>query len=227
MLEDAYCVLETSFDEEYIKEVVLLQLMRKGIQTYAEVVTLLKNGYPYGAIALARNLFELMVIIRFIAQENEMVARGYYEASQKPLDQQNGNKNYEWAKTAECIDEKERKRMCLGLLQEKCEMTDPKFGEVFGFHCKFVHATPYAINLGTGAVSDMIYSERTMVGVEAPATNSALFISSMVVTLVNHFKHPEFRLKGMFCVEWENLIIEAYDSAARKLDAEYGGQSNE
>jgi hypothetical protein len=192
MLEDTCRVLKVPFDEEHIKEAVLLQLMGKGLQTYAEIITLLTNGYPYGAVALARNLFELMVVIQFMAQENEAVAMAHYEASQKPLDQQNEKKKYEWARKAGCIGENEA--IHLKLLQEKCGMTDPKYKEIFSYHCKFAHASPQTVNLDAGASSNMIFTGCTMVGIEGPAINSALFISSMMVTLVNHFKHPEFRL---------------------------------
>jgi len=89
LLDDLCSNIQVTFDEENIKEFVLARILGKGMRTYAEVITLISNGFPYGATSLTRNLLELMIVSRFICSNEKEVALAYFEASDKPLDQQN------------------------------------------------------------------------------------------------------------------------------------------
>jgi len=44
----------------------LFQLYSKSVLTMCEIYTLLKNGYPEGSMALSRNLFETLVIMNYL-----------------------------------------------------------------------------------------------------------------------------------------------------------------
>ena len=58
---------DTSSDEEYKK--ILININGKVLVTVREILTLCAHGYPDGALSLARNLFEQMVIVQFFEKK--------------------------------------------------------------------------------------------------------------------------------------------------------------
>lgn len=67
-------------------EYALVRIYSKAILTACEVYTLLKSGYPEGAFALARSLYETVIIVKtllngYIDKDNDLVER-FFDAAE-------------------------------------------------------------------------------------------------------------------------------------------------
>ena len=81
------------------KETTLYRLNTKALLFYAEIICLLENCFPDGALAHYRNLYELWVITEFLYHDSDEVSLAYLESSNKKATQ--ARHHYSWAKTSE------------------------------------------------------------------------------------------------------------------------------
>jgi hypothetical protein len=203
-------------DKKDIKGFVLAKLMGKSIRTYSEIVTLISNGFSYGAASLTRTLFELMIVTRFILKCDSDVALKYYNASKKPLDEQDYN-NYSWAKSSSLFEQDEK--ITLSKLQKKCELDNPIHYKMYAFHCKFAHATPQTISFDIDADTDDILFGPTMQGVDAPAINAALLVRSVLLDFFSYLDEDKISIKALFCAEWVSYLCVEYKKVAKGLQS--------
>lgn len=216
LLEDICKQTLVIVDKENIKGFVLAKLMGKSIRTYLEIITLISGGFPYGAASLTRTLFELMVITRFIVKCNDEVALEYFNASAKPLDEQDYN-NYSWARASGMFGSNEK--ITFGKLLKKCELDNSIYSKLYAFHCKFAHATPQTVNYDINAVTDDIYCGPTIQAIDVPATNAALFIRSVMLDYLCYLDEDNLSIKALFCAEWVTYLCSEYNKAAKKLQS--------
>jgi len=214
ILEDLCKLMTVIFDEEHIKGYVLAKIMGKGIRTYAEVLTLQKNGFPYGAAALTRNLFELMVIMRFIEKRDKAIAKAYFEAAEEPLEQQRSDGDYIWAKAADCF--KDKKKITFSDIRKESGLDDPKLIYVYKFLCKFIHADPLTVNYEMGMDTNDIIIGGSLMGIDVSGVDAALFTRAMIIDLVEYMKVPEVNIKSLFCAEWCTCLCKEFNKAAIK-----------
>lgn len=215
MLEDLCKLMTIVFDEEHIKGYVLAKIMGKGIRTYAEVLTLLKNSYPYGAAALTRNLFELMVIMRFIEKNDKAVARAYYEAAAVPLEQQRSDDDYKWAKAADCF--KDKKKVLFSDIRKESGLAAPKLIQVYKFLCKFIHADPLTVNHEIGLDTNDIIIGGSHMGIDVSGIDAALFTRAMMIDLIGYMNVPEANTKASFFVEWCTCLCKEFKETAEGI----------
>jgi len=78
----------------------------RAMLVYAEIICLLENGYPDGASARFRSLYELWIVAEFIDNDIDDVARAYIESEKSKSE--NEASHYKWAEQI-CALFKERK----------------------------------------------------------------------------------------------------------------------
>jgi hypothetical protein len=217
ILDDLCSNIQVTADEENIKEFVLARILGKGIRTYAEIITLISNGFPYGASSLTRNLLELMIISRFISMNEKEVALEYFKASDQPLDQQNDD--YGWAKASNLF--KENDRITLRKIRDHCGMKDHLYTRMYSFHCKFAHASPQTVNYNLSEVSDDIFTGPTFYSVEVPGINASMFIRDIVLNFFYLNSNDEISMKVLFCAEWSTFLSNKYNDAAKLLTRDF------
>lgn len=196
-----------------IKEFVKQKLFGKAIRTYMEITALIQAGFPHGAVALVRVLYELRVYLSFIEKNDSSVALAYFNRAYDPLTNHDNN---EWAKAAECFHDK--KRISFADIS-KAAIPDQEMQDVMmmkhAAYCKFAHAAPQTINdtfdsdIGTvtiGPLHEMI---------EQPAIDSAVLLAYMLMDVHRWFYNDELYLRFLFCMEWLDVLAKSY-----KKDAE-------
>ena len=210
-------------DEEHIKEYVLARLMGRGIRTYAEVIILLQNGFPYGAASLSRNLFELMTIARFIVKNDASVALEYYRETDKTPEQQN-KEDYEWARKSGEFEPKEK--ITLRKIREKAGMVDLEYCKIYAFLCKFTHASPQTVNYDMFATSDDIFHGPSLFGVEVPGINATLFLRDLMISFCGISNNPELNTMELVCAEFATYLCYAFNVAAEECIRTTKNQTN-
>ena len=211
LLEEFCQGVKITADKEHIREYVLARIMGRAMRIYLEVITLLKNGFPYGAASLTRSLYELMIIIHFIKKHEDDVALAYYEASDKPLDEQDYD-DYGWARLSGHFSNGER--ISLKKLRVNCDMVDPKYDSMYSFHCKFAHAAPQTVNYDIGSTSNDIYTGPTLYAVDIAGGNAALFLRAIFIDFIDYTTTDGiYSLKALFCVEFTNFLCAEFSNA--------------
>ena len=81
-------------------------IQAKAMQVYAEIICLLANGFPYGAYARFRSLYELWAVAEFISSDTDAVAAAYIESSNNRTNQESAH--YKWAKESDRMRKSEK-----------------------------------------------------------------------------------------------------------------------
>jgi len=213
LLEDLCTSLVITYDEEHITDYVLAKLLTKGIRTYNEINVLLQNGFPYGAIALSRILFELYYISAFIQSYGDKVALAYDKTAENLLTE---NKGYAWAKEADCF--KDKKNISFKEIRDSCKISSFPNDELYSFFCKYAHPSAQSVINEVGAEDNSdCYFGPSLYGFEVPAINSALMLGLMINNLVSYYQSEDFQLKGYFCLEWALLLMDEYEKIASTI----------
>lgn len=205
--------IHLSTDDKSIKEYVLTKLLGNAIRTYQEIILLMKNGYPYGAISLTRNLFELSIITRFIQQENDEVSKAYYKSSDADVDY---NDKYAWARPSGKFSKNER--ITIQRLREISDFDDDKFKNLYTIYCNFSHSAPQIVNNDVDTDGLNIYAGPKTRGINAPGPNAAAFICDILLNAKLEKATPQTNWKIFFCLVWEEFLCESYNEAANKLE---------
>lgn len=117
---------------------VLGELYGRACQQYLEIIYLVKGGFADGAYARWRSLFELSVISEFIRNNDEAVAKAYYNASFTD-DGRCG-----WAGSAPCFSGwKNPNKIKVEDIKKQCSMATDAWNNQYKLANKVVHATPH------------------------------------------------------------------------------------
>lgn len=88
---------------------VINSLMIKYIEVFDEIICLIENGFPDGAMQRWRTMLEYSIIIIFILEQGEEVADAYSNNFLESLqDELRTRTNYAWAKSAACLKEEKQ-----------------------------------------------------------------------------------------------------------------------
>ena len=76
----------------------------KALLVYAEIICLLENGYPDGACARFRSLYELWAVAEFLDKDTDEIARAYIESENSKSKREADH--YKWANESARFSEK-------------------------------------------------------------------------------------------------------------------------
>lgn len=199
-------------NDENIKEYVLNRLLCSAIRTYQEIILLMSNGYPYGAISLTRNLFELAVITRYIEQENEAVAWAYFNSSDAPVE---FNHKYRWAALSGNFKQKE---IITFKKIKDISGFDERFDALYTIYCNFSHSAPQiVINDVDTDIADIYAGPKTF-GADAPGIFAATLVGDILTTVKLKNASLDARLKIIFCIGLAYHIRDNFSTLAKKIN---------
>lgn len=211
----AYSAHLSSLPEEITKDkrntcTALSELHRRASQQYLEILTLIKNGFPDGAFARWRSMYELSVISSFIHKYGEPVAAGFIEAS-------DSQDRYDWA--MECGEFSERKKhVTFGDILKLCDMETDVWRENYTVANQTVHASPQGTfdRLGSKDKSEAL-SQRVDYGISAPAIHSANTLALISSMLFSIFPEEKTIDKMTLAARWLDELTETYCETHEKL----------
>lgn len=88
----------------------------KALLVYAEIICLLENGFPDGAFAHYRMLYELWAVAEFLYNDTDDISRAYIESADDKLEKEEDH--YKWATTSECFSNRENKITIYNIITE-------------------------------------------------------------------------------------------------------------
>lgn len=207
--------IQVPADKEHITEFVLSKLIGKALRTYSEVIVLLKQGFPYGAFALSRQIFELAVFISFIRKYGDTVALDFYNESSADLYKH--KENYEWARKSGCFGDKGHITFN-GIERESGihhSVDDDK--RIFSFLSKFIHASPQTIfreptmelhEIGVGPSSHSIDKAHYF---------SANYFGISLLHINNLLPSIALQKRLIFCINWIRRMNEEYKKVSDSI----------
>jgi hypothetical protein len=187
------------------------ELQRRAAQQYLEILTLIKHGFPDGAFARWRSMYELSVIGAFILKYGEAVAEKFIEAS-------GTQDRYDWAMASGEFPETKR-HVTFGDILRLCDIDNEAWKEGYTAANQTVHASPQGTfgRLGSQDGSDTS-SRRSDYGIAAPAIESAstlALLSSMLCSIYQDENTTEIitlaanwleELTDIYCNTHDNLF---------------------
>ena len=195
---------------------VLLELHGRACQVFLEIIYLLKAGFPDGAYARWRSLYELTVIAQFIQQNEENVAQSFFSAwGQEKSD-------YEWARTAPCFQPpkwKEGRRISFEAIQQQCDFTSGAWHGQYGLSNKVVHASAHGTfgRLGTPLGQEVIAVGHSDFGLAIPGANAAsmlAIISSIIFGFIFTGDGAWYRYT---IAKWSKYVRDLYEDVEKAV----------
>jgi hypothetical protein len=128
---------------------VLNSLMIKYIDVIDEIICLIENGFPDGAMQRWRTLLEFSIIIIFILEQGEEIARAYSDNLFKSIENDLRQKtNFAWAKGASCL--KGEKQISIKKLLDHINGIDnnakKRYFIMYKFTSQAIHGSSFGIN---------------------------------------------------------------------------------
>ena len=191
---------KTAKDNTYT---ALSQIYRRASQQYLEIITLVKNGFPDGAFARWRSMYELSVIGAFIQKYGEAVAEKFIEAS-------NSEDRYDWAMASEAFPETKR-HVTFGDILKLCDMDFDAWKEQYNAANQTMHASAQG-TFGRLGVRDgeKLNSQRSDYGIAAPAIQSANTLALIATMLISLYQDSKTTAKMELALKWLNELNEKY-----------------
>lgn len=119
-------------------------LHAKALMVYAEIICLLENGFPDGAYAHFRMLYELWAVAEFINQDTDDVAKAYIESANNKSDSETDH--YKWAKKSERFAGRESDITISNIVTEAHKAFKARINDdVSNSHLKKIYTFPNAI----------------------------------------------------------------------------------
>lgn len=141
---------EVNFNKCMNRYTALKSLMIKYIDVLDEIICLIENGFPDGAMQRWRTLLEYSIIIIFIIEQGEEIAGAYYNNFLESLkDDLRPRTNFSWAKAASCL--KEEKQISITKLLDQIKGIDNKakkrYYAMYKLTSQSIHGSSVGINL--------------------------------------------------------------------------------
>ena len=187
---------------------VLGGLYGRACQQYLEIIHLVKGGFADGAYARWRSLFELSVVSEFIRNNDEAVAKAYYNASFTD-DGRCG-----WAGSAPCFSGwKNPNKITFEDIKKQCSMATDAWDNQYRIANKVVHATPQGtfdrlgLPSGPQGFTPVGHSDY---GLAPPAINAALSLSMIAADYFGFVSSGDSIVNMRILTKWANLVKEYY-----------------
>lgn len=187
---------------------VLGGLYGRACQQYLEIIHLVKGGFADGAYARWRSLFELSVVSEFIRNNDEAVAKAYYNASFTD-DGRCG-----WAGAAPCFSGwKNPNKIKIEDIKKQCSMATDAWDNQYKLANKVVHATPQGTFDRLGLPSDpqgFTPVGHSDYGLAPPAINAAISLSMIAADYFGFVLSGDSIVYMRILTKWANLVREYY-----------------
>lgn len=169
-------------DKSHLEE-ALYRINARALLVYEEVTCLLENGYPDGALAHYRTLYELWAVAEFLYhdEDSEAVAIEFLKTANSQATSETGH--YKWAKTSRRFSDKENNVSISALVKEahKTYLKRPgkddslsKLAKNHEFPNLLIHPSAFGLEILSATFPDA----RT-VGIANPAISASIKLSEI------------------------------------------------
>lgn len=169
---------------------------------------MVKGGFTDGAYARWRSLFELSVILEFISNNDEKVAKAYHSASFTD------DARYSWAGAAPCFSEwKNPNKITFDKIKEQCSMSTAAWDNQYKLANNVIHATPQGTFDRLGAPSgpqNLTPVGHSVYGLAAPAINAAISLSMIAADYFRFVSSGDSIVYMRVLTKWASLVQEYY-----------------
>lgn len=172
---------EVDFNKCIDRYTALNSLMIKYIDVLDEIICLIENGFPDGAMQCWRTLLEYSIIIIFILEQGEEIAGAYYNNLLKSMeDDLRPRTNYAWAKAASCL--KEEKQISITKLLDHINGIDNKtkkrYRAMYKLTSQSIHGSSFGINLS--------FNDRISIDINDSNEKNANYYAGGISTVITH-----------------------------------------
>jgi hypothetical protein len=179
----------------------LRALHGRACQIFLEILCLIKNGLADGAFARWRSLFEVSVIAQYISENDELMAKTFYESVN------NENEKYKWAGISG--DLVNNKRISFKNIFDNCKFANKdEWYRQYELSCMIVHASPKGVflRLDNPYSFDLINVGRSFHGINTVAEHAAISLNQ-VSCLFLSIIDTEASMCAAICInKWVNIV---------------------
>lgn len=199
-------------------------LMIKYIDVFDEIMCLIENGFPDGAMQRWRTFLEYSIIIIFILEQGEEVAEAYTTNSLKSLeDELRPRTNFAWANTATCL--KGEKSISIKRLLEIIKgiptETKERYRGMYKLTSQTIHGTSFGTNLAFNDyisvdINDIHMKNATYYtgGISTVITHSMVLLIQTFIIYFNAFPDGGLNIKGLWndlCQEYVKVYMRVFE----------------
>ena len=156
----------------------------KALLWYNTIRCLLENGYPDGAIAQWRTLYELWAVSELIYNDTDDVAKAFLESANDKITQESSH--YKWAKTSNRFSSDDKNVTISAIVNEAhkthkithgIDTSNRKLNELYMFSNYIIHPSALGvINRVSESYSGEMITEGVDTNLSTPAINSSIYM---------------------------------------------------
>lgn len=206
---ESYVESVNELSQEELKEhfytfTAMQHIQGRALQQYIEIITLMKNGFPDGAYARWRSMYELTVISSFVTEYGEVVAKEFINSSET-------EDRYEWARASGIFPAK-KKHITFNDIQQRCGIESNIWQRQYVLANKTVHASPQGTfaRLGNMKTANVIPVGRSDYGITTPAEHSAISLSQITTMFFAIHSSGDSSIAIKYISNWVDVIREIY-----------------
>lgn len=192
---------------------VLYNLNGRACQEFLEILWLLRGGFADAAFSRCRSIYELSVVSELIGENDESVAKSYYEASASD------DSEYNWARTIPKLRNYKGKRVPFSVLKDLCTIvTSDKWNSLYRTSCKTIHAAPQATfaRIGTPNQDAFVSVGHSDYGLAAPAINSAISLMLVMLFFSRILHSFDSKMYTRVIQKWLDELISCYSEIEKR-----------
>jgi hypothetical protein len=169
----------------------------KSMLVYAEIICLIENGFPDGAYARFRTLYELWAVAEFLVEDLDEVSVAFIKSMDDKSDSETGH--YKWAKTSKRFEDKdsitifnivsEAHKTFKSKVKGECSNTFLK--KVYTFPNKLIHPSADGVfNRVSCSAERGVTIGAADNGLAIPAKNSSIYMFNITRIFLSTVKNP-------------------------------------
>ena len=165
----------------------------KALLVYAEIICLLENGFPDGAYAHYRILYELWAVAEFLYEDSDETSVAFVKSFDDKSDSETSH--YKWAKASTRFPEKEKDITISNIVTEahktftnglKQAVSNTHLKKLYTFPNKIIHPSAKGVFGRTSKpADDVTLIGRADTGIATPAINSSMTMFNITCLLLS------------------------------------------
>jgi hypothetical protein len=156
-------------------------LMIKYLEVFDEIICLIENGFPDGAMQRWRTLLEYSIIIIFILEQGEEIAEAYSNNLLKSIEGGlHPRTNFTWAKVATCFEEEKQINIIkmLDNINGIDSVTKKWFLPMYKLTSQSIHGSSFGVNLS--------FNDHTSIEIDDLNSKDANYYAGGISTVITH-----------------------------------------
>jgi len=166
----------------------------KALQIYAEIICLIENGFPDGAYAHFRMLYEYWAVAEFLFHDMDEVSCAYLKSAEEKSNSELSH--YKWAKKSKRFEDKDNitinnivmESHKTWIKKSKQEVSNTHLKKLYTFPNYIIHPSAKGVTRRTSALySGEIAVGKVDTGLATPAINSSMMMFNLTLLYFSLF----------------------------------------